>query len=273
MIRPVHGPIAAVAALALIAGAHAAIADTEVEEPPEDGTVSSERWARDSVLTEDLAVYRANYLLPVAWSPDDVDGEKSTETQFQISLQQKLFRTNLVFTYTQTAFWQLYNGENSRPFRDINHNPQLFYRLEGRHNPFGAFDVDAGYDHLSNGRSEPESRSLDRLFVRPTVTTRNWRVGLKLWSRLEVGTDNPDITDFYGNHQLEIDWQFRGRDRLSLMTRYNPATGKGAARLRYTTPAADDFFWFVQVFDGYGESLIDYNRRRARVAVGIAVSR
>lgn len=267
-----------------------AAADDAGSDPDDDRDLASadepaDPWHHQSILTEDLTVYRPNYFLPVAWSPDaPLDGtEKSTEAQFQISLQYRILRSPFYFTYTQTSFWQVYDGADSRPFRETNFNPQLFYRLRSERNPLGPFIVDVGWDHASNGQSWPLSRGWDRIYLRAERTTTDSRVALMLWHRLEPGReatednpsgdDNPDIIDFMGRHQLEYERRLFDGHRVSWMSRYNFSTGHGAARLRYSLPSGDEGFWFLQIFHGYGESLIDHDERLTRVGIGWAVSR
>jgi phospholipase A1/A2 len=53
-------------------------------------------------------------------------------------------------------------------------------------------------------------------------------------------------------------------------------TGHGAASLLYTVPnnASDPaFFWTFSFFQGYGESLIDYNHSITRVGIGVSIAR
>ncbi len=228
-------------------------------------------WEPSTLLTDSLSVYRMNYLVPVSWTPDDAHPD-STEAQFQISLQQQLLRSRFYFAYTQTAFWQVYDTGNERPFREVTHNPQFFYRLEPAANPVVPVGLELGYDHTSNGQSEPESRGWDRVYLRPEYSTQRFRVGLMLWGPVHRQDTNRDITDFMGHHQLEVDWNVTERTRVSWMSRYSFSGRRGAARLRLTHPAGNGF-GFLQVFQGYGESLIDYDRELTRVGIGFAFTR
>ena len=44
----------------------------------------------------------------------------------------------------------------------------------------------------------------------------------------------------------------------------------GAFELNWSCPMSRRVKWFVQYFNGYGESLIDYNARVNRIGLGIA---
>jgi len=57
------------------------------------------------------------------------------------------------------------------------------------------------------------------------------------------------------------------------MLRGNPATGKGAGQLTWMSPP----LWgpmkaYVQVFSGYGESMIDYDWNQTTIGVGVAMN-
>ena len=238
-----------------------------------NGVIAEEvhRWDAPTLLTDSLSVYRKNYLLPVSWTPDDIH-PKNTEVEFQISLQQRLLRSRFHVAYTQTAFWQVYDSSNERPFREVTHNPQAFYRLERDANPFAPIALDIGFDHTSNGQSDPESRGWDRAYLRPEYTTQRWRVGIMLWGALDRQENNEDISDFMGHHQLEVDWYVTEKTRLSWMSRYSFSGERGAMRLRATYPSGDGYL-FLQVFHGYGESLIDYDQELTRVGIGYSFTR
>ncbi|MGE5152849.1 MAG: phospholipase A, partial [Bdellovibrio bacteriovorus] len=134
-----------------------------------------------------IGLYRPNYLLLASYSSrpndaafeqlftalDDPDAElDSTEAQFQISFKARLWSTDdrrfgVWAAYTQQSQWQVYNDELSRPFRETNYQPELF----ASYNPdlsLGGFHwrlLNLGYNHQSNGRSDPISRSWDRLIA------------------------------------------------------------------------------------------------------------
>ena len=77
-----------------------------------------------------LSPHKANYILHVTYSCIDTgDGRKNYETKFQMSLKQRLLKFYgwaFYFAFTQKSFWQVYDLDNSRPFRENNFNPEFF---------------------------------------------------------------------------------------------------------------------------------------------------
>lgn len=233
-------------------------------------------------VSRGLSTHRPMYVLPVTYGRG-VEGQ-DTEMVFQISAKQRLFATNFFFGYTQKSFWQLYDQERSRPFRETNYNPEVFYRWTPDPKIWRHWGLDVGLEHESNGQSQPDSRSWNRLYVTPfQAKGRNLRY-IKLWYRLPEdrkdddldpkGDDNPDIYRFMGYAEAHVQRQLGGGSLGHLMIRGNPSTGKGAFNFNYTWPSADGYmFYMLSVFHGYGESLIDYDRSITRIGVGFAFTR
>ncbi len=232
--------------------------------------------------TNGLSFHKPIYLMPLTWAEDY--GGSETELIFQISLKQRLFNRNFFFGYTQKSFWQVYNTDDSRPFRETNYNPEFFYRWKPQWASAPGVGFDVGIDHESNGKALPDSRSWNRIIGAVFHETPRQLFHLRLWYRVpddddrEIDDpkrdDNPDIHRYYGYGEFR--WQRRlsasGR-YASLMLRGNPSTGNGAVQLNYSAPFSDWAFWNLYVWHGYGESLIDYNNSITRVGVGFMLAR
>lgn len=254
--------------LALLAGA--AVAGDESE-------------TGESVLTlpKGLSLYRPNYLLPVTL-PDDAEDEGDVEFKFQLSLQYQIAESPVFAAYTQESYFRWLDADDSRPFREVNHKPELWYRFRpGRLEP-DWLGLDVGIEHQSNGEDQPDSRSWNRAYVRPWLEQGPWWGELKVWARVgeedepstpedPEGDDNPDILDFYGHHELRLAYRFDDGQRVSALTRYAFDTGRGALRLDYAHPTGGGGHWFVELFTGYGESLETFRENRTRIGVGFAL--
>jgi phospholipase A1 len=241
--------------------------------------------------------YRPNYLLLANYtsninnrpfSPlfDALEVEEqdldSVESRFQISFKFRIWasedrRFGLWAAYTQMSKWQVYNEEISRPFRDTNYQPELFvtYRPDISFAGFHWRLFRFGYNHESNGRSDPISRSWDRLVAELGIERENLAVLIRPWVRIDDGgsnDDNPDITDYMGYGDITGIYQWRGHS-FALMGRGNPSTGKGAASLTWTTPPLiGPLRLYLRGFAGYGDSLIDYNWKQNTIGIGMALN-
>jgi len=280
-------------ALASIGPAGAAV-DSDQEPAPE---AAPREWRPFSTVDTEpgLSLHKDMYALPLTWS-DDFQGQE-TEVIFQLSAKLQLFDSRFYVAYTQLAFWQFYNSPESSPFRETNYNPEVFYRITPTNSSFKNWGADFGIEHTSNGKSEPVSRSWNRLYGVAHYQKNGFLLSMKAWHRLEedecpIGPDglelprcrddssyddNPDIADFMGYTEFHLRYRWLHGKRpqeLHLMTRGNLATGKGAATLDYSYPTGTkDLHWFARVRHGYGESLIDYDRSITRVGVGLVLRR
>ena len=236
-------------------------------------------------------VNNAPYLSLVQGNSQSESELNSTEAKFQISFKARLWTTDdrrwgLWAAYTQQSQWQLYNGDTSRPFRENNYMPELFVSYRPGVDLGGGFNwklLNFGYNHQSNGRSDlisngtnnGLSRSWDRLFAEFGVERENLALFGTVWYRLPEDSDkddNPDITDYYGYGKLSALYRWRGNS-FSASVRGNLATGKGSVEAGwFSPPLFGPLRGYVQVFSGYGESLVDYNWNQTTIGAGVAIS-
>jgi len=244
-----------------------------------------------------IKLYRPNYLNPVRWQSrtnerpleplvntleyldDNLD---QVEAAFQISFKTRFWasddrRWGAWFAYTQQSFWQVYNGENSSPFRDTNYQPEVKLAWQPKRH-FAGLDwnlLSVGYNHESNGRADPISRSWDRLIVEIGLERGNFALLLRPWIRIDDdsdGTDNPDITDYYGYGDLTAIYKWRGHS-FKLTGRGNPAEKKGALQVTWMTPPLlGPLRGYFTGFSGYGDTLLDYNFRQNAFSAGVALN-
>ncbi len=227
-----------------------------------------------------FSLHKPNYLLPLTWS-NSAETASDAELKLQFSFKQQIYRT-LYFGYTQKSFWRLFDEEESRPFRETNYNPELFYRLQRPALSWGKWGIwggDVGIEHESNGARGLTSRSWNRVYLAPFIEYGRLRAELKLWHRLSEdqkkspedpgGDDNPDIQDYYGHGQLQLNYVNRWDHQSALMSRWNFATHKGAVQVDYSIPTGTkNLFVNAQLWSGYGETLADYNRSITRYGIG-----
>lgn len=266
----------------------------------------AEAWQLDSISRSKkvdlkLLPYKPLYILfanystnvnkkPVSGNPNNVVSEpivyKPIELVFQISFKTKILQNvfgdeiggDIWGAYTQSSRWQLYNNELSRPFRETNYQPEAFI-LFGTPYHIGSFKgvfLGMGLNHQSNGRSNPLSRSWNRIIFQMGWEIDKLQIILKPWVRLqeeEENDDNPNVDEFMGRAELSFIYVF-GKHDFELATRHSLRGGDnshGSARLDYSYRVIKNLKVHAQVFTGYGESLIDYNHNQTTFGLGVSL--
>lgn len=246
-----------------------------------------------------IRAYQPVYLLPVFWTSDkneypespnpnntvtDKQNLTSSEAKFQISLKTKawenIFGNNgdLWLGYTQSSRWQVYNSEESRPFRETNYEPEasLMFRTNYELLGLNARLLGVTLNHQSNGRSDPLSRSWNRVIFNLGFEKDNFALMLRPWYRIEEDVkddNNPDIKDYIGRADLTAFYRHKEND-FSLMLRHSLKGGDkshGAVQFDWAFPIKGKLRGHLQLFEGYGESLIDYNHRATYVGLGVSL--
>jgi phospholipase A1 len=208
----------------------------------------------------------------------------STEAKFQLSFKTKIlndiFGSNgdLWGAYTQSSRWQLYNHDHSRPFRETNYEPEVMFVWRTNEGILGvrARYLALGINHQSNGQGGALSRSWDRIIGAIAFESGQWTLTLRPWWRItERGDDdNPDMADYAGRGELLATRVF-GSHVLSLEARHSLRGGDrshGSLRADWAFPINDRLKGHIQLFNGYAESLIDYNHRATYLGVGFSLA-
>ncbi|MEO8852686.1 MAG: phospholipase A [Ginsengibacter sp.] len=203
------------------------------------------------------------------------------EAKFQLSLKTKIFQNifktggDLWVGYTQKAHWQVYNAKLSRPFRELNYEPELILNFPVNISLLG-FKVrmlGVSLTHQSNGRTLPLSRSWNRVIFQAGLDRKNWQIYLRPWIRLHDEDDeNPDICDYIGRGEAIVIYN-AGRQQFSLIGTHTLRFGKrnrGRIEANWVFPVIGNLRLQLKVADGYGETLVDYNH--SQFTVGISVS-
>jgi len=250
-------------------------------------------------FTKSFVTHRPNYFLPVSWVNDPNPhptsarlGEagydyflENEEAKYQISFKVPLLtglfddRTKLWFGYTQKSFWQVYNQTESAPFRETNYEPEIFFRhkLDWKLGPGRLNGISLGFNHQSNGQSEPRSRSWNRIMATAAYSYDRWLFMVKPWYRISEDAsddDNVDIEKYLGHASYHAVYKLSDDQTLSLklMNNLRSEDNHTSVEFGYSFPMGDSVKGFVQYYNGYGESLIDYNHRIERVGVGIMIN-
>jgi phospholipase A1/A2 len=264
-------------------------------------TAFKEKMKEEDRVSEMLYSFSAHkpfYLLPITYNSTpskgslvDLSEVNYLEVKFQFSFKFNIIKSflndylSLDFAYTNLSFWQLYNSRNSAPFRETNHEPDLF--LE--YHPNKVSNIKAkntiyrlGFVHQSNGQNVPESRSWNRIYTQGIFDLKYLITSLKIWHRLSegkktspltsAGDDNPDILNYLGNFELQLNQKFASHT-LTLLLRNNlKKDNKGSIELSWSFPLNRNYKGYLQFYNGYGESLIDYNVAVERIGVGVLLA-
>ncbi len=205
-----------------------------------------------------------------------------TDLKLQFSGKYRIARSqNLYFALTQVMFWNIY--DESKPFKDINYSPEVFYRLVEPDQPY-LRSLDFGYLHTSNGRDKDESRSIDRVFLKSNfdlVFEKSHVVGdFKVFQIFNEDATNKTIKKYMGSWEYQMFlthlWSYE-KQRLDLEFRvfagsriYDLQNGGRTVGLVYHL-GSDEFnpSFYGQYYAGYAENLRNFNRYTEQFRFGL----
>ena len=222
----------------------------------------------------------------------------TVETRIQLSVRTKVAeglltqgdasrRDSLWFGYTQQSYWQLFSPDISRPFRNTDHEPEVTYIYPTDAELPGGWRLrysGVSLVHQSNGQSLPLSRSWNRTVLMAGMEKGNLRLTGRIWHRLpeDAGDDdNPEIADTVGRAEVAAAWDVNPFNTLAMTVRHSWTNStNGSVRLEWLKSFGDagaanstrsGLRFHTQVFSGFGDSLLDYNRRRTVLSVGLSL--
>ncbi len=260
------------------------------------------RWelSRESKLgTFNIRGYKPVYVLPLfassnqnnrphSLNPDDTatgnEPLQNIEAKFQLSLKTKLWQGvfgdtgDLWLAYTQSSRWQVYNTNESRPFRETNYEPEALLVFDTHYEVLGWNGrlLGIGLNHQSNGRGDPRSRDWNRIIANVGFERDGWTVMLRPWWRIpesRSSDDNPGISNYIGRGEIQIVHEWHGQEfGLALRDSFRGGSQQhGSARFSWSFPIAGNLRGYAELFKGYGESLIDYNHNATYLGLGVSL--
>ena len=233
--------------------------------------------------------YKSNYII---FDPDD------TEIKFQFSIKFQLATLaaienpwknvdNFYFGYSQKSFWDV--GKPSAPFADHNFNPEFFYEVEELNGLLDGYRIGL-FEHESNGEDGADSRSWDRVYVRPVFRLSDHiTLAVKAWVIINEDENNSDIEDFLGYFELNAEYLSKKNLKIEITGRKGKDSCKGSIQgdisfpwqlLKeqtskflpippFTSPLRFNPHWLIQGWHGYGENLLNYNMNESILRFGI----
>jgi outer membrane phospholipase A len=236
-------------------------------------------------FTSAFSPYEPNYFSAGSSGPTNARFQVSFKFRFFNPETKTHFLEQIFFGYSQSSIWDLSSA--SKSFRDSSYRPSLFYLNDSisqwkfRNTELG---IQSGFEHESNGKEGSGSRSLNILFVRPTLTfpfagNRFLALSPKIYGYLEK-EENPDIAEYRGYVDFLV--KIGARDAFQLATTMRKGTLDEAYSIQLDatyplkTPALGNLggYLHLQYFAGYGENLIDYNVHvRPQFRIGMMFTR
>jgi len=254
-------------------------------DPLESNVPAFETFAR--TLPGRLALYNPNYFVMGG-------GNHRPAAKFQLSLKYRAATLGhpsedggaptLQLAYTQQSLWDT----KIHKFYDTSYMPEVFVeRLKVTPERFGPFRLlgwAAGFRHDSNGRGGDLERSYNILYLRSLIlgagSADGWFVGFgpEVVGYVVAHDNTPDIQKYNGQGSIftvvghgsgpSLKWALSGDRKAGHRTSdFNLTLPLRLRRYDFGTYA------FVDYFHGYGESLLDFNRKTSSVRAGLALVR
>jgi len=264
-----------------------------------ENSAVDERMEEEKDLQESrfsIIPHKPNYILPFSFNTDIQSSNayqgvvapeefNQTEVKFQVSFKIPVvvdiadLPLSLYFGYTQVSFWQAYNSSNSSPFRETNYEPEVFIQWLHSEKLGGGWHfklATLNLTHQSNGKTEPISRSWNRIESNIVFENGPLSIAFNPWIRFQEESDsdnNPDLLDYYGHGKIYALYQME-KHNFSLTSRNNLESGfsKGSLEMNWSFPLYGRIRGYFQIFSGYGNSLIEYNEYTNTVGLGISLT-
>jgi len=267
---------------------------TIAEESAIDRRIQQEKNLEE--VSFSIIPHKPNYLLPFTFNQKiqsyDVykgiipDGElQQVEVKFQFSFKIPLLvdiadlPISVYFGYTQVSFWQAYNSNNSSPFRETNYEPELFAHWVQKTKLAGGWNfklATLNLTHQSNGKTEPTSRSWNRIESNLIFENGNLTIAINPWLRFQESAsedNNPDLLDYYGHGKIYAFYTVNN-NTFAITSRNNLESGfsKGSVEFDWSFPIHGKVRGYFQLFSGYGNSMIEYNEYTNTIGLGISLT-
>lgn len=227
-------------------------------------------------------------------------GDARQRAKFQFSFKYRLLGSagvvgeqfpalrRLYLGYTQRSLWEI--NAHSSPFYDTSYMPELMLEsqalLDGKSGGGGMhwLGYQVGLKHESNGRTEQFSRSLNTVYFRPGLAFGrldglNVILAPRFHAYVADLDDNPRLKDYRGNVEFMAAIGRNDSFALGVTARLGHREHKGSLQANLTIPAKAEFlfdfatYFHIQYWNGYGESLIDYDKSSTAVRAGFSLVR
>jgi phospholipase A1 len=241
-----------------------------------------------------VTFYKPTYILPYYYTrspyesiyrnntPNNEDIMRS-EIKFQLSFKVPVWKnmfnrpSSLYLAYSQLSYWQAYN--KTAFFRETDYEPELFVANEINWpviEPWMINFLNIGGVHQSNGKGGNLERSWNRVYLEAVTSSENWMFSIKPWYVFHdksLTKYNPNIASYLGYGEIVLAYKYN--HHVIAMQVHNLFEGGGkrvTAELTWSFPFTSYLNGYVDIFSGYGQSLIEYNHRTNSAGIGISLS-
>ncbi|MBC7846334.1 MAG: phospholipase A [Flavobacterium sp.] len=240
-----------------------------------------------------ITAHKPTYILPFRFSshrrevnfevvpPVDVATEEEIELNnveatmqfsFKTKLAQRIFGNGALWLgYTQKSYWQVYNAEFSRPFRETNYEPEIIFNYPVQFNFLKTKMLGFGFNHQSNGREGHKfTRSWNRFIMQAGFEDKQWSLLVRTWIATEI-SENPDIEDYMGRADATFNYRLN-KHLFTLKGQHSLRLGddnQGSIEVDWAFPIYGNLKGYAQFFHGYGDAMIDYNQIHTIAGIGI----
>lgn len=246
------------------------------------------------LLLQILAIIFISVALTAAETPFSINKDNyfisgKEDVKIRVSAKYNLlypFNLGIYMGYTEVAFWDIY--KKSSPFREFNHNPEVFWLIKEGNNIFNNTDLSfidfikiSPYEHMSNGKDGDASRSIDRTYAELQVSAGgkvNFGLRTKAWCFYGKSRKNRDIDEYIGHGEAELFAAVigdMGKDfplyKLYVKGGVGDSFDKGWVNAGFIFPIITAYIQpriMIDIFHGYAESMIDYNKKDTQVRAG-----
>ncbi len=204
--------------------------------------------------------------------------EPSKVFKIQFNTDHRLFKDyNLFFSYTMRGFWDRTGLVKSKPFIDINHNPELYYLISPDqiisldHNSNGVDNEPAGPDQRKN-----RSRSLNRLYWQSywQMFGSDFYFSSRFYFPYTSKKSTP-YHDYVGYWRTGFQWRQRHIEKGVICYSRGPKGYQFFAQISIdlwsliSARQDEKTQLFYEYFSGYGDYLLDFDKKKDVYRVGL----
>jgi phospholipase A1 len=208
---------------------------------------------------------------------------RRSDIKFQLSFKVPVWKnifnypSSLYLAYSQLSYWQAYN--KTAFFRETDYEPELFVANEVNLpilKPWTINFLNLGVVHQSNGKGGMLERSWNRVYLEAVTSSDHWMFSLRPWYVIHdpsLRKYNPAIASYLGYGEVVLAYKYS--HNVIAIQAHNLVEGgarRATAQLTWTFPFTSYLNGYVEIFSGYGQSLIEYNHRTNSAGIGIAMS-